>query len=127
MGTSAAWVREIGENKGGSDEWYTPPEAVYPLLQYIKPGSKILCPFDTAESEFVKILGNGSNIVLHSHISEGVDFFTLDKPDVDYIISNPPYSKRMEILEKLYSWDIPFAMIFNGCHEITAEDGFTRL
>ena len=98
MGTSAAWVREIGENKGGSDEWYTPPEAVYPLLQYIKPGSKILCPFDTAESEFVKILGNGSNIVLHSHISEGVDFFTLDKPDVDYIISNPPYSKRMEIL-----------------------------
>jgi hypothetical protein len=42
------------------------------------------------------------------------DFFTLEKPSVDYVISNPPYSRRQEVLTKLYEWDIPFAMIFNA-------------
>lgn len=43
-----------------------------------------------------------------------MDFFNLEKPDVDFIISNPPFSKRDKVLEKLYEWDIPFAMIFSA-------------
>ena len=41
---------------GGRDEWYTPAEAVKPILKHLKPGAKVLCPFDTPESNFVKIL-----------------------------------------------------------------------
>ena len=48
-----------------------------------------------------------------SHIINGKDFFNLEKPEVDYVISNPPFSKRDAILKRLYEWDIPFAMIFN--------------
>ena len=105
--------KEMGANKGGSDEWYTPEDAVTPLLPFIKPNSRILCPFDTKESNYVKVLSKDFE-VYNSHISEGVDFFNLDKPDVDYIISNPPYSKRTEIIKRLYSWGIPFAMMFNS-------------
>ena len=104
--------KKMGVNFGGTDEWYTPEEAITPLLQYIKPDSRILCPFDTAESNYVKVFGKDHEVI-HSHIFEGTDFFTLDKPDVDYIISNPPYSKRTEVLRRLYDWDIPFAMMFN--------------
>lgn len=107
------WGKEMGAKQGGTDEWYTPKEAVAPLLPYLRKGSKILCPFDTEQSEYVKVLSKDHD-VRFSHISQGVDFFTLEKPDVDYIISNPPYSKRTEVLEKLYDWGIPFALILNS-------------
>lgn len=28
-------------------------------------------------------------------------------------MSNPPFSKRTEILQRLYDWDLPFALIIN--------------
>ena len=39
-----------------NDEFYTPNYAIEPLLKYIKPNSVIWCPFDTEESNFVKML-----------------------------------------------------------------------
>ena len=40
----------------GNDEFYTPEYAVFPILKYLKPESRILCPFDSDESNFVKLL-----------------------------------------------------------------------
>lgn len=105
---------ESGINFGGTDEWYTPSEAVMPIVKYLKPNSKILCPFDTKESNFVKVLKSEGFTVEYSHIKDGTDFFDLQKPDADYIISNPPYSMRQEVLKRLYEWDIPFAMLLNS-------------
>lgn len=31
------------------DEWYTPREAVEPIIKYLKPNSTIWCPFDKRE------------------------------------------------------------------------------
>ena len=105
--------KDVGAKQGGTDEWYTPREAVEVLLEFIPKGSRILCPFDTAESEYVKVFGK-DHTVIHSHISEGIDFFELPKPDVDYVISNPPYSRRNDVIKRLYEWDIPFAMMCNS-------------
>lgn len=93
-----------------NDEFYTPVYAIEPLLKYLKPHSKIWCPFDTKESNFVKILGGG-NEVIHSHINEGKDFFKEPIPDCDYIISNPPYSLKGEVLQRLFEIGKPFAML----------------
>ena len=41
------------------DEWYTPEEAVKVILPFIPEGSRILCPFDTENSEFVKLFLRG--------------------------------------------------------------------
>lgn len=49
----------------------------------------------------------------YGHIETGQDFFKYTEPQGDIIVSNPPFSKREAILEKLYSWDIPFALIIN--------------
>ena len=38
----------------GNDEFYTPDYAIDPIMKYIPEGSRIWCPFDTAESLFVK-------------------------------------------------------------------------
>lgn len=111
--SNVSFSKEMGANKGGTDEWYTPEDAVLPLIPYIKPGSKILCPFDKSESNYVKVLSRDFEVI-NSHIDDGVDFFTLEKPNVDYIVSNPPYSKRTDIIKQLYQWNIPFAMMFNS-------------
>ena len=94
-----------------NDEFYTPEYAVEPLLKYIPKGSSVLCPFDTSESNIVKLLKSHSCAVSHSHLFDGQDFFSLKKPVVDFVVSNPPYSLKGEVLERLFDWGVPFAML----------------
>lgn len=49
--------------------------------------------------------------VIATHIANGEDFFEIDIPDCDYIISNPPYSRKGEVLQKLFEIGKPFAML----------------
>ena len=96
----------------GNDEFYTPSYAIKPIMKYIKAGSVIWCPFDTEDSLFVKEFRNVGCKVVCTHISEGKDFFKTSPPcNCDYIISNPPYSIKTEVLERLFDLDIPFAML----------------
>ena len=97
----------------GNDEFYTPYYAIEPILKYIKPKSTIWCPFDTADSLFVKSLKEQGHSVVYSHIAMGeqYDFFSCKVPDCDYIISNPPYSCKGKVFERLFEIGKPFAML----------------
>lgn len=95
----------------GNDEFYTPAYAIKPILPFIKPNSTIWCPFDTEESNFVKVLEKEGHFVIHTHIQKGEDFFKIKIPFCDYIISNPPYSLKGEVLERLFNFEKPFAML----------------
>jgi len=95
-----------------NDEFYTPIYAIEPLYKYLKPNSCIWCPFDTKDSYYVKELTKQGHIIINTHIWEGNDFFKIDiPPNVDYIISNPPYSIKAKVFEKLFELNIPFAML----------------
>lgn len=95
-----------------NDEFYTPYYAIEPLIKYLKPDTTVWCPFDTKDSLFVKVLKREGHQVLNSHINEGKDFFEyIPLVEYDYIISNPPYSLKTEVLEKLFKMDKPFAML----------------
>lgn len=93
-----------------NDEFYTPEYAVKPILKYIPAQSHIWCPFDTKESHFVKMLTEAGHEVTHTHIETGEDFFETDIL-CDYIISNPPYSIKSEVLQDLFLRRTPFAML----------------
>jgi hypothetical protein len=95
----------------GNDEFYTPLYAIKPIAKYIKPNSTIWCPFDTEQSNFVKYFQREGYKVIYSHIDNGEDFFEMKVPKCDYIISNPPYSIKTEILQRLFEIDKPFAML----------------
>lgn len=95
----------------GNDEFYTPRYAVKPLLKYIPMGAKIWCPFDTQESLIVKSLREIGHRVIATHIEDGDDFFFMQVPECDCIISNPPYSLKTEVFERLFLIGKPFAMI----------------
>lgn len=96
-----------------NDEYLTPAYAVYPIIKRIKAGSAVWCPFDMADSPFVRILTEYGFSVTYGHIRTGQDFFTVPVPDCDYIISNPPYSLKGKILKRLCEIGKPFAMLIN--------------
>lgn len=104
--------------QANTDEWFTPETAITPLLPYISQFKRIWCPFDhndsVIQSNFVKVLTDAGHAVINSHIDYGQDFFTYSPSQpYDAIISNPPYSLRNEVLERLYALGKPFAMLVN--------------
>lgn len=95
-----------------NDEFYTPLYAIKPIEKYLSPPpQKIWCPFDTIDSLFVKEFSNRGYKVISTHINNGEDFFNISVPECDYIISNPPYSCKGEVLERLFEINKPFAML----------------
>lgn len=94
-----------------NDEFYTPYYAIEPLLKYINPECTIWCPFDTEESLIVKAFCDNGNKVIATHIIMGDDFFLIKPKKCDFIISNPPYSLKGQVFERLFQIGIPFAML----------------
>lgn len=90
----------------GNDEFYTPKYAILPIIKYItqKGFRTIWCPFDTEDSLFVKVLKDKGFKVINTHISQGDsgDFFQIEPDGYDCIISNPPYSLKNEVFERLF-------------------------
>ena len=96
-----------------NDEYFTPAYAVYPIMKRLKTGAAVWCPFDTADSAYVKVFSSHGFHVTYGHILTGQDFFLTDVPECDYIISNPPYSLKYQVLKRLYDIGKPFAMLIN--------------
>ena len=113
-------MKRIYETLHINDECYTPPCAVLPLLKYLDKfkGKTIWCPFDTEESEYVKIFKESGFDVIYSHKDDGQNFydfgdglFAQDIPDFDVLISNPPFHNKAILVEKVISLGKPFALL----------------
>lgn len=102
------WLRNGAFNE--KDEYYTPKILVEAIVPYIPEGKTVWCPFDTEDSEFVHAF-KGRNEVIYSHIWDGKDFFTYNPGHYDYIVSNPPFTRKLEVLDRLYKLERPFAMV----------------
>ncbi len=100
---------------GANDEYKTLSYAVKPIIKYIPEGWVVWCPFDTEESEFVKQISENGNKVIHSHISEGKDFYKYEPDEYwDCIISNPPFTNKRKIFERAIGFKKPFALIMSN-------------
>lgn len=81
-----------------SDEWYTDLETVNKMIELLNPlpNSKIICPFDTEKSYFVKRLKE----LGHSVIYGIEDFLENHTYEFDYIITNPPFSIKDQVISR---------------------------
>ena len=105
------------------DDYYTPPILVRPILRYVQDYfdnresrgiHTIYCPFDTQDSEYVRSLHEAGYNVIYGSIETGQDFFELQIPErADLVISNPPFSRKLDVFRKLVEADKPFAMLMN--------------
>jgi hypothetical protein len=109
--------------RGAFDELYTPDEAVEMIIKYIPPHVKTIWECTAIkESRIVVILRAAGYNVITSHIKEGEDFFKFEPSGYDMIITNPPYSKKDDFLERAYALKKPFMFLL----PLTALEGITR-
>jgi len=94
------------------NEFYTPVQAVTPILKYIPKDKIVWCPFDTEESHFVKEISK-TNPVVHSHIFNGQDFFKYEPERWDVMVSNPPFQGKKKVFERALSFGKPFALFMS--------------
>ena len=107
---SNEWLRT---SKGNNDECYTPKYGVLPLLEFMEKfrGKIIWCPFDTEESEFVKVFKENGFDVEYSHIKNGQNYYEYEPKKWDLMISNPPFTNKAEIFKRALSFNKPFALL----------------
>ena len=79
-----------------SNECYTPYYAVDPILKYIPKDKIIWCPFDEEWSAFYQSLKQNGYKVIRSHLKDGQDFFKYEPEEWDILLSNPPFSLKVE-------------------------------
>ncbi len=80
--------------KNYSDVHFTDSRIAKMVVEHFKPQGKVLDPF-RGDGAFYNQLPTGS---LWCEINEGRDFFDFHD-DVDWIISNPPYSNLTDVLK----------------------------
>ena len=103
--------KEIHHRLKNNDELYTPSYMIYPILKYVSKDKIIWCPFDKEESNYVKVLKKENYKIIYSHIETGQDFFEYEPKEYDLIISNPPFSKKLKIFNRLWKLNKPFAIL----------------
>lgn len=93
------------------NELFTPAYAVDPIIKYLPKNKVIWCPWDEIWSMFYQRLIEEGYKVVRSSLVEGHDFFEYEPADWDMIVSNPPFGIKDKILERLYSFNKPFAIL----------------
>ena len=102
--------RRVMFSAGKNDECYTPAYAVQPILEYIPKDAVVWCPFDTVDSEFVKLISQ-TNVVVNSHLESGKDFFEYEPQQWDIIVSNPPFTNKRAFFQRALDLGKPFALL----------------
>ena len=109
------------------DEYHTPKVLVELLLPYLDnhfcifanavQGRKkvtIYCPFDTDKSEYVITLKEAGYNVIFGSLETGQDFFEKPIPkEADIVVSNPPFSLKLEVFKKCVYEEKPFVLLMN--------------
>ena len=99
------------KRQGAPDDFQTPPEALAPLLPYLRKDWVIWEPAQ-GKGYLTNALRALGYDVIGSDIITGQDFLVW-KPDRDFdvIVTNPPYSLRYEFIKRAYEFGKPWAML----------------
>lgn len=98
------------QKQGGKDDYQTPPIALQPLLTHLDPKWKL---WECAEGKgnLTQALKKEKFKVVGTDILQGKDFLKYEPKEYDCIITNPPFSKKQEFIERAYSLGKPFAFL----------------
>ncbi|MBO7517479.1 MAG: hypothetical protein J6T31_00030 [Methanobrevibacter sp.] len=107
------------------DEYFTPGLLVDMLVPYLEKWEiwfstkynrqpVIWLPFDTEESKYYTILKEKGFQVVRSHLNDDKDFFLWQPGQFDLIVSNPPFSRKLEVFERIiFDLKKPFVLLMN--------------
>ncbi len=99
---------------GKNDECFTPRYVVEAILPYLDRSKTYWLPFDTEESEFVRVLRDNGFSFVRSHMEDGLNYFEYEPEHWDAILSNPPFTGKRAIFERALSFGKPFALLMSN-------------
>lgn len=91
-----------------SDEWYTTEDVAtraLDLLGFVP--NRLLCPFDTSESNFVRCAQQRSIETIFGMR----DFLWMVDYECDAIVTNPPFSMKDDVIERCYEYGVPTVLV----------------
>lgn len=106
---------------GHSNDFQTPPEALLPILPYLKK-EWVIWECASGRGNLANALTTHGYSVISSDIIDGRDFLTWTPPKFDCIITNPPFSIKDKFIQRCYELKTPFALLL----PLTTFEGKTR-
>lgn len=99
-----------------SDFYPTPPDVTKALLDFLKlPKDFRIWEPACGENHMVNTIHDCGYEVIGTDILTGTDFLTCDMPEnIDFIITNPPFSKSEEFIRKCRDHDACFALLLKS-------------
>ena len=88
-----------------SDEWFTDQQTVKLVVDLLQPAGTICCPFDSSDSLFVKAAQS------IGHCVYGMKDWLQGNYQYDYLMTNPPFSIKDAVIEKVAQSSKPSALI----------------
>jgi hypothetical protein len=98
--------------KGRPDDFQTPPEALWPLMDLLEPDWTIWeCA--SGEGNLVRAMTGWGWPVIGTDILQDpqFDFLTYEPPHWDCIVTNPPYKYKTEFISRCYELGKPWALL----------------
>lgn len=93
------------------DSLFTPYYIVDHIIKYLPKDKIIWTAFDNKWSAFYQKLKEEGFEVVRSSLADGQDFFEYEPEQWDIVVSNPPFSIKDKVLERLYQFNKPFAIL----------------
>ena len=88
-----------------SDEWFTDQQTVELVVSLLQPKGTICCPFDSSESLFTKVAESIGKCIY------GMTDWLGSNYEYDYLMTNPPFSIKDAVIEKVAKSGKPSALI----------------
>jgi len=100
-GTHGVWHRD--------DEYETHPDALRFMASFLDREHHVVWEPFWSTGFSGDFLRNEGFAVVH----EPVDFFALEEPPagVNVVVTNPPFSKKREVFERLFALEMPFVLL----------------
>ena len=92
-------------NNDYSDEWFTDQATVDLVVSLLNPIGLICCPFDSSKSLFVKKANSIGKAIY------GMTDWLEAHYDYDYLMTNPPFSIKDLVIEKVIRFGKPPALV----------------
>lgn len=95
-----------------SDYYPTPPEATQALLDFLCIDKKaVIWEPACGQGHMTQVMRNNGYKVVGTDIITGTDYLKAIVPDCSWIITNPPFSRSQEFIERSILNQKPFAFL----------------